>query len=198
MTKNDLKALHAGWLTTFEIPLDIDERSRRIREDALVHTRKMKFLENPSFGSTVATNLGCSGDNISLLDQPPYKWVAASVRFWRSIGHSAGDEQTEVVKLAGEISRANSPRRKYLNAALLVPDATADSVAKAFGLDTPVVEAYTDLYFNVLDRRDSPAYLRAAFKSGVMGEYDTKQSHSNWLWPWMSRLTNCLGFPSPN
>jgi hypothetical protein len=197
MTKNDLKALHAGWLATFEIPPGIDERSRRIREDGLVHIRKMKFLDNPSFGSTVATNLGCSGYNISLLEQPTFKWVAASVRFWRSIGHSTGDEQTEVVKLASELSRRNSPRRKYLNAALLVPDATADSVAKAFGLDTPVVEAYTDLYFNVLDRRDSPAYLHAAFKMGVMGEYETKQSHPNKL-PWMSRLTRCLGFPGPN
>jgi hypothetical protein len=197
MTKNDLKALHAGWLATFAIPPGIDERSRRIREDGLEDIRKMKFLDTPSFGSTVATNLGCSGYSISLLDQPPFKWVAARVRFLRSIGRSTGDEQTEVVQLASELSRGNSHRLKYLHAALLVPDACADSVAQAFGLDTPVVEAYTDLYFNVLDRRDSPTYIQAAFKSGVMGEFDTKQGHPNWL-PWMSRLTRCLGFPGPN
>ena len=138
MTKNDLKALHAGWLATFAIPPGIDERSRRIREDGLEDIRKMKFLDTPSFGSTVATNLGCSGYSISLLDQPPFKWVAARVRFLRSIGHSTGDEQTKVIRLASEISRGNAPRRKYLDAALLAPDATADSVTKAFGLDTQI------------------------------------------------------------
>lgn len=164
MTQNDLMDLHAGWFANFAIPPGIYERSRRIREHGLPDMRRMKFLDLPDFGWTVAMSLGVRREFISFLDKPPYKWVAAGARFWISIGHSTGDDQTQIVQQASELNRTSCESRKYIRAALLVPNATAESAARAFGLETPVVEAYSDLFFNVMDRRDSPDYLRAAYK----------------------------------
>ena len=65
----------------------------------------------------------------------------------------------------GVVAEAHKPSAMFRSFEVAggIPDST-----QAFGLDTPVVEAYTYLYFNVLDRRDSPAYLRAAGITGLL------------------------------
>lgn len=168
MTTEDIKQLHAEWLTTFELPPDLDERARRILEPGQASLSQLNFLDEPAFGWRVATRLGLGHFTLSLLDRPCYQWVAGGVRLWSSLDNLNSAPRALIVQRAFELLLAPGLRHMYLNAALLACDASIDSVAQAFDLDTPVVEAYSDLFFNVIDRRDSPDYLRLAAKVGVI------------------------------
>ena len=162
MTTDEVQLLFTDVLAQHQIPPGIDRRSRYIREAGLAKMAAWKFLDEPAFGWDIALNLAASGQTSSLADRPAYQWVVAAQRYCRALPDCLPDDrQVADFRRALVIHRTPSRWRFYLKAALLAPDSTAATVAQAFDLDQPVVEAFADLFFNVLDRRESDYRLMA-------------------------------------
>jgi hypothetical protein len=129
-------------------------------------------MDKPDFGWSVAVNISMRDYASPLLAEHPFRWVAQGVRFF-GIQSGNGDcvkgDSTRLLAIATahEIYQNATRARLFLHAALLARDATAASVADALGLDAMTVEAYDSVFYNVMDRKCSPAYLRQALKHGV-------------------------------
>ena len=82
---------------------------------------------------------------------------------WKTSPELYGDHPSVVPVIdawnikSGEANRAT---RAVLNAALIAGDATIEAVAAALNLPVNTVEAYEVLFFNVIDRKEDPMYLR--------------------------------------
>ena len=172
MTTQETRRLHAEWLTSYKVPRHLDARSKAIRNDGRRMIMASNAVDQPDFGWTVAVNISVRGYASPLLAEHPYRWVAQAVRFFGILsgnGDSVEGDRTRLSAIANahEMYQNATPSRLYLHAALLARDATAASVADAVGLDAMTVEAYDSVFYNVMDRKGSPAYLRQALKHGV-------------------------------
>ena len=172
MTTRETKRLHTEWLNSYKLPRHLDARSKSIRVDGRRRILASNAMDNPDFGWGVAINNSLRGYASPLLAEYPYRWVAQAVRFFGIQGgksDSVGGDRTRLsaIATAHDLYLNATPARIFLHAALLARDATAASVADALGLDAMTVEAYDSVFYNVLDRKDSPKYIRHAVKRGV-------------------------------
>ena len=171
MTTEEVELLFTDCLALYEIPPGIDLRSRYIREAGLANMAAWKFLDEPAFGWRIALNLAGSRLTSSLADRSAYRWVSAAQRYCLTLPDGLPDDrQVANFQRALAIHRTPSRWRFYLKSALLAPDSTAASVAEAFDLDLPVVAAFADLFFNVLDRRESDYRLMALTADALPGD----------------------------
>jgi hypothetical protein len=118
-----------------------------------------RLLQMPDLGWRFARRLARTPATPKLLASPAFKWVRAATALLRD-GQPGKDKAARRVAEAGAV-RERPDLRPVLHAALIAPDATTGTVATGLGLDADVVECYSDLFFNVVDRRDEKSYLRA-------------------------------------
>ena len=136
-------------------------------------------MSQPNFGWVMGHQMGIRGWTSPLLGKPPYRWVSLVLKLVETrFKEGITDPAVMIVSEADALNmNRDSPLRVLLNATLLARDATVETVAGALGLDPQLVDAYADLFFNVLDRKDEPAYLQKAVKAALsrLGmEYDFK------------------------
>jgi len=126
----------------------------------------MSFRDRQDFGWALAERVAGSSSNSPLLKRPEFRWVRAAAHLLRGgVMASRHLRDTGVVAQAHALhSSATCP---VLNATLMTNEASVQSVAEAFKIDSSdVVEAYTDLFFNVLDRKGDLVFLQGILRSG--------------------------------
>jgi hypothetical protein len=175
MTTRETKRLHVELLNSYKVPRHLDARSKAIRDDGRWMIMTSDLLDRPDFGWHFATTSLVRGYASPLLAEHPYRWIVQAVRLFgiqSGWGDSVEGDRTRLSAIANahEMYQNPTPSRLHLHAALLSRGATAATVARALGLDAMTVDAYDAVFFNVMDRKDSPAYLRHAVKRGVTRE----------------------------
>jgi hypothetical protein len=118
-----------------------------------------RLLQLPDLGWRFARRQAGLPGSPKFLAAPTFKWVRAATTLLRD-GHPGKDKALRCVAEACAL-RERPDLRPVLHAALITPDATSATVAAGLGLDPEVVECYSDLFFNVMDRRDEKSYVRA-------------------------------------
>jgi hypothetical protein len=118
-------------------------------------------------GWALAERLAVSRRSCAILKRREYRWIQAAKNL-----HSGGVIATkhlkdmEVVEQARQLHESDEIR-SVLNAVLLTRGATAQTVADALKIKpVDVIEAYNDLFFNVLNRKDDLGYLRKLLGHG--------------------------------
>ena len=165
MTKDHIRQLHAEWVTASSIPPDLDLRSRKIRERAQQIAGVWDIMNCPDFGWSMAWKLASSGLTCASLNEPPYGWIRKGVERIETLGKDPSqDPLVHTVTEAMALCESANMHRPLIQAALLARDATEDKVAAALGLTVPVVDAYSTLFFDVLDRKDDAAYRQHAMR----------------------------------
>ena len=134
------------------------DRLRQERED------RQAFMDNPEVGWTIAMELICiSGAMPAALKDPECRWVRKAMEFLRDTNARVSDPELQTVCDALTL-HCKPDNKVVLRAALLARDVTVDSVAEALNMLPPLVEAYEELFFNVLDRKSDRAYLQDAVR----------------------------------
>jgi hypothetical protein len=101
------------------------------------------------------------------LNDPAYLWLRKAIERLETLGKSpSGDVELQAVCEADTLHNS-AGMRIVMQAALLANDATVEAAAAALGLSRLVVEAFSDLLFNVIDRKDEPAYLMKAVEAAL-------------------------------
>lgn len=116
------------------------------------------LLNQPDAGWRIANRLAptTAGKPAAVPDEPEFRWVAAAVATLRG----KADPDAGPVRAAVGLSK-DPDLRPVLEAALVAPDATVAQVADALGLDPDVIGCFSDLFFNVPDRRGDLRFVRA-------------------------------------
>jgi len=134
-----------------------------------------KLLGQPSclrdrsdYGLEMLPLLRLSGATSPLLERPAFKWLRLALAAIGTPGanHVDGPE-IQVVREAIDLHFHSYSRRLPLQAALLARDSTAESVAAALRLSPQFVEAYADIFHNVLVRKRDWFYRRKAARSAL-------------------------------
>lgn len=149
-----------------EIPPDLDVRSRRIREWCRQQGGEWDVLSCPDFGGTMASRLMSTGRTCPSLNEPPYIWIRKGIERLELLG-KPGVRDTGVLAVTEADALHGSAMRVTVQAVLLADDSSVETVAAALGLALPVVDAYTTLYFDVLDRKDDAAYRETAVRAAL-------------------------------
>ncbi|MCF7673733.1 MAG: hypothetical protein K9N23_01485 [Akkermansiaceae bacterium] len=166
MTTHEIKLLHAAWIRTYEVPPGLDLWSWRIRERNRIRAGESQVMNHPDFGWTMAMDFAMRDCHTDLLAEPPYRWVRHGIALLGSPGIEHGSDP-DLLAVHQAMRLDGQPEiRRLLNATLLAFDATVERVAGALAFSVPAVEAYTALYFDVLDRKDDPAFLHTALRAG--------------------------------
>ncbi|MEY3894902.1 MAG: hypothetical protein RLZZ214_421 [Verrucomicrobiota bacterium] len=160
MTAAEINLLIPQWGTPAARPILTDPWDRPRAELSQQAATAASLKDRPDFGWALAERLAKSGHSSTLLKRPAYRWVRAAVQLL-TVGPRASRrlKDVTVVSQAREIHEADQ-LRPVVNAALMTRDATARSVADALHLDVAVVDAYSNVFFNVLDRRNDIGYVR--------------------------------------
>ena len=169
MTINQIEKLYAEWEKISAIPRNLDARSRKIRELARQHDAEWEILNCPDFGGIMAMRLVGADQPCRLLEKPPYVWLRKMTELIVVMGKAhLLDPDVRVVYEAMELRRSPGAQQSLLHAALLASDASVDAVASALGMAEPVVDAYSTLFFDVLDRKNDAGYRQTAMKAALM------------------------------
>ena len=118
-----------------------------------------RLLQLPDLGWRFARRQAGSPASPKFLAAPAFKWVRAATALLRD--GQPGKDKTGLCVADACALRERPDLRPVLHAALIAHDATSGTVAAGLGLDPEVVECYSDLFFNVMDRRDEKSYVRA-------------------------------------
>ncbi len=169
MTTNQIKELYAEWEKISAIPRNLDARSRKIRELARQQDAEWEILNCPDFGWIMAMRLVGADQPCRLLEKAPYRWLQKMTELIVVMGKAPIlDSDVRVVYEAMELRRSPGTQQSLLHAALLASDASVDAVASALGMTAPVVDAYSTLFFDVLDRKADAGYRQTAMKEALM------------------------------
>lgn len=161
MTSKDIKLLISQWEADPKPPILRDPWKRRGDPSGEERAARGALRNRPDLGWALAQRLAGSGRTCPLLKRREYRWIQAAKNL-----HSGGVTATkhlrdvEVVEFARDLHESDEVR-PVLNALLMTRDATAESVAEALHIKpVDVVEAYGDLFFNVLGRKQEMAFIR--------------------------------------
>jgi hypothetical protein len=160
MTTTETDLLISEWGADPKPPILRDPWNRRNNSTGEERAVKAALRNRPDLGWALAERLAVSRRPCALIKHREYRWIRAA----RNL-HTGGViatkhlRHTEVVEQARGLHESDEIR-PVLNALLMTRDATAQSVAEALNIKpVAVVEAYGDLFFSVLGRKDDLAYL---------------------------------------
>jgi hypothetical protein len=126
----------------------------------------------------MAYRLAVGGETCRSLKKPQYKWISKAVEFFERYGTPLGGDPELLAVDQAEDLACDPDARIIVQAALLARDSTVEQVAQRLGLRLLTVSAFSDLRYNVIDRRDEPAYIRKAVETELYppdGIYDARQ-----------------------
>ncbi len=108
----------------------------------------------------MARRLAQSNHRPKILRRREYRWIRAAVQLLVA-GGKVSDRLPDVATVSAALSLVQSDlTRPALNGCLVTSGATIPTVAKAVQQPEDVILAYSDLFFNVIDRRGDLAYIR--------------------------------------
>jgi hypothetical protein len=166
MKSKDIRFLRNEWV---DRPQRVfwDFTSRIIEEAGRQKEREWDFLSRPEFGITMAYRLAIGGVTCRSLKKPPYRWINKAVEYFEALGKpSNGDPELLAVRQAEDL-KSEAEDCIIVQAALLARDATVERVAQRLGLPPLAVAAFSDLWFNVIDRRNEPTYIQIALEMAL-------------------------------
>jgi hypothetical protein len=144
----------------------------------------MRVLGGPSWRWRRAEKLAAAGNEPSFLDD---EQTVAGWRYGRDIaGHGDQPRQADadrhpLLAAAHSIYVQNRPDRWQIEARLLT-GATVESVAQRVGIGADVVQAYTELFFDVANHLNARDWISAcAVGVGPWGLWDPNESN---IWRW--------------
>lgn len=147
----DAETLPASKLPSHEVPLD-EHTLRRF-----VHA-----YGDVAFGWKAADRLAATQAGFPVFPHKRYRWVYLAWRLLQDMRRRARMPIFEPVVKAVMIRSTHSgrPMRQVIEALLIIPDISLDTIAEAIGYDRDAIEAYAALYFDVCDRRDEHLFIR--------------------------------------
>ena len=134
--------------------------------DRAARDGRIQMAERPDFGFEFARSMVNRGGCDLIPGDEVFHWIRTAVMVLQKekkpgvdCGQWHESPDLQAVKRAFRIH--DRPSSKSLMQAVLISrDATIEEVAKAMGLDVPVVDAYATLFFNVIGRRKEVAWFR--------------------------------------
>lgn len=160
MTTKDTELLISHWGADPRPPILRDPWERRSSSSEPERATRTALRNRPDFGWALAERLAVSRRTCPILKRREFRWIRAA-RNLHTGGVTAAKHlrDLEIVKQARFLHK--SPEiRPILNALLMTRDATAQTVAEALNIKpVEVVEAYGDLFFSVLGRKEDLAYI---------------------------------------
>jgi hypothetical protein len=181
MNLQDIKRVINEWINRPERDVP-DLRSRLIIKAGRQAQRDWDIVGRPDFGRTMASQLFNTGLELPSIGAPAYRWLLRGVEHLESLGKTPSGNSDLLAVCEADTLQKSADNRLLIQAALLGWDASTESVAAALNLAPPVVNAYSDLWFNVVDRRDEPAYRAKAVEAALTRPgmlYDARNVHPN-------------------
>jgi hypothetical protein len=169
MTTRDTKLLFSDWISHLETPPLYSRWKWAFMKWAATLLGQPSCLRDRSdYGLEMLPLLRLSGATSPLLERPAFNWLRLALAAIGTPGanHVDGPE-IQVVREAIDLHFHSYSRRLPLQAALLARDSTAESVAAALRLSPQFVEAYADIFHNVLVRKRDWFYRRKAARSAL-------------------------------
>ena len=173
MTTRDIENLIEQWGSDPSPPVLADSWVRRRDSFELERATKAALRDRPDLGWVLAGRLAESRRPCSFLKRPEFRWIRAAVHFL--LGEAKATRHLNDVELVGQalgLYKSDSIR-PALNAALMTREANIENIGDAFKIQQDafrkqpeVVEAYADLFFNALDRKDDVTYLQKILGGG--------------------------------
>ncbi len=157
MKLQDIKRVFHEWINRPEREVP-DLRSRLIIRAGRQAQRDWDIVGHPDFGRTMASQLFNTGLELPSIGAHAYRWLLRGVRYFESLGKTLATAPDVQAVTEANALHGSADIRVVIQAALLGRDASTESVAAALNLALPVVNAFSDLWFNVVDRKDEPAY----------------------------------------
>lgn len=157
----DTELLISEWGTDPRPPVIRDPWDRRNDSSGEERAIRAALRNLPDLGWALAKRLAASRRPCALLKHREFRWIQAARNFHTG-GVTAAKHlrDMDVVEQARDLHES-AEIRPVLNALLMTRDATAQTVAGALNIKpVTVVEAYGDLFFSVLGRKDDLAYIR--------------------------------------
>jgi hypothetical protein len=167
MTTETTELLTAQWGTDPRPPVLPDPWERRDDPAGKDRANRAALRNRPDFGWAFAERIASSRRPCPVLKLRECRWIRAAKH------HLTGGtmavkhlRDADVVVLARKLYESKE-FRPVLNAALMTRGATVQTVADALKIKpAAVVEAYHDLFFSVLDRKDDLPYLKTILGHG--------------------------------
>lgn len=150
-----------------DLPILADPWSARRKQNNHSVEEVLALKSNPSLGWEFAERIAESGRKSPLPKSEGFRWVnlAVELMFAERSGSRTPAEAVPVLKARQlEHSDVMGP---IVRASLLGVDATTEVVAAALDLEPEVVFAYSDLFFNVIDRRDDRDYIQRLIRGNI-------------------------------
>lgn len=183
MTTTETENLIELWGSHPSPPVLADFWVRRRDSFEQERATKTALRDRPDLGWVLAGRLADSRRPCSILKRPEYRWIRAAVQFLQ--GEAKATRHLNDVEFVGQtlgLYKSDSIR-PVLNAALLTRESTGAVIAKAFKIQespskihSEVVEAYADLFFNVLDRKDDVIFLQKILGGGRSDSFFVSRS----------------------
>jgi hypothetical protein len=139
-----------------------------LRRDPSGQDRTVKRVhgDRPDFGWALAQRIASCSRQCPILRRQEYRWIRAAINFLNGDATAARHlREVDIVSKARDLYESDAVRH-VLNATLMTREATAATVAEALKISSAVVEAYADLFFNVLDRKDDFVFLQTILGNG--------------------------------
>jgi hypothetical protein len=167
MTPETTEFLTAQWGTDPRPPVLPDPWELRGDPSEKDRTNRAALRNRPDLGWAFAERLAGSRRPCPFLKHRECRWIRAAKNYLTGGTMAAKHvRDVEVVALARKLHESKE-FRPVLNAALMTRDATAQTVAEALKIKpAAVVEAYHDLFFSVLNRKDDLPYLKTILGYG--------------------------------
>jgi hypothetical protein len=161
MTTTETDLLVSEWGANPKPPILRDPWDRRNDSSAEDRAIRAALKNRPDLGWVFAERHAGSLHPCTILKRRRYRWVRAAKNLHTGGATAAKHlRDVEIVEQARALHDSDEIR-PVLNALLMTRGATALSVADAAKIrPADVIEAYNDLFFNVLDRKDDLAFMR--------------------------------------
>ena len=119
---------------------------------------RQELMDRPDLGWAMAMRLAKCGRRLPVNEGESFTLIDVAISLINGGGKKHEESEVQAVRKAWGIHEANGSR-VLLEAMLLTLDATAESVAEVLGIEVEVVQVFSELFFNVLDRKEDLRYL---------------------------------------
>lgn len=135
-------------------------RKVNITDDSIL--RFMRDYADPAFGWKVASRIVASGQFFPVWPEGNMNYVWKAWLYQKYPGYFRHDESLFPLRKAAAINADSTHRatKDMLEALLLSDDATVENISEDTSIEVPVIQAYTQLFFDVLDRIEDRTYIR--------------------------------------
>ena len=161
ITTTETDLLVSEWGANPKPPILRDPWERRNDSSSEERAIRAALRNHPDLGWALAERLAVSRRPCPILKRREFRWIQAARNFHTGSATAAKHlRDVEIVEHALGLHES-AEIRPILNAILMTHDATAETVAEALNIKpAAVVEAYNDLFFNALGRKEDMAYIR--------------------------------------